>query len=234
MDLAARCTITNAIMEKNAKGIKVYYLVGYGRMASTLLSKNIAVEKSALNLGEMKYLFSGKKDDLLSHEWLRFKDRLPKRRRLIVRLCDSPIGFMCFPVFRAEYLDTHLEIFNSLGYLRYVDSSKTTLDVLFRPMNLKKCGFELHLIKSDVGLLSVIKSLWFKGKNSAIERHGRDKFRYVTFLISLCHLFVTESLVNLYRHKKISMASVYSHRDILDMPESNTYNEKIVYGNRKR
>ena len=66
-------------MEKNAKGIKVYYLVGYGRMASTLLSKNIAVEKSALNLGEMKYLFSGKKDDLLSHEWLRFKDSCQKK-----------------------------------------------------------------------------------------------------------------------------------------------------------
>lgn len=221
-------------MVKNEEQTKLYYVVGYGRMGSTLLAKNLAWEHEAMNLGEMKYLFSGKKDDLLSEEWRKFKKNIPLRNRLIVRFCDSCFGMILFPGFKKVYSESHKIIFASIGHAKFVDSSKTTFDVVFRPYNLAKCGFNVSLVKSDVGYKSVLRSMWLKGKNSTIERHGIDRLRHFTFTISVIHLLLTELFVGFLEYKIYRMEDLKSNIELNGLPKSLIYNSNIVYGNRNR
>ena len=210
----------------NSAQIKIIYVVGYGRLGSTALSIQVATEDNCINLGEAKYLFADGRDDLLTPEWIEFKATLSKQEKTIIKLKDSLLGILLIPLFNGSYEQIHSRLFSQLPGQSFVDSSKTTLDTILRPYNLRKSGFQVQCIKSTLPMRSALKSIWQKGKNSTIERYGSDNTLKLLRIPSVIHCIISEILCGIYRYNLIALKP--------DSNSSTNAKKFIVYGNRSR
>ena len=211
---------------KNSKQINIIYVVGYGRLGSTTLSIQIATKDDCINLGEAKYLFANGKDDLLTPEWIKFKATLSEHNKLIVKLKDSILGIFFVLFWNKTYKKVHDQLFSQFPTQSFVDSSKTTFDTIIRPYNLRRSGYQVQCVKSPLPMRYAVNSIWQKGKNSTIERHGSDISPKFSRIPSIIHCVLSELLCGIYKYEKIKLTS----------DSNNSVNAKkfIVYGNRSR
>ena len=229
------------------------YIVGYGRSGSTIASLKLQEQINCINLGEAKYIARENKNDLIDVYWRNFKK---ENKQFFVEMkaiqrAESFLGFFNIATYKNKYLSFWRLFFNAIGYDHkndiVIDTSKTTLDSVFRPFLLKHIfGCNMILIYPKKPAFQVIKSL-LKGKNSDIERNkdkSKLKIYLHSFLIGMPHFMVTEILTKIIYWKKLENINLKSiDRDLqhlikkynLALYQSEKENKiPIVYGNRLR
>jgi len=209
----------------------IFYVVGYGRSASTELGTEISKKHGLHFYGEVKYLFRNTKDDLLTQAWLDYKNKISNFDKNIVKIKDSIFGILILPFFNELYSRVHEDIF--CKDISYCDTSKTTLDSVLRPYNLRKnTKNHIVLVTYKRSNKDVIRSIW-SGKNSDLERNRTTKFwRKV---LSLSHFIVTKTILALF-FKSVKVQDINNfvgvNLNIELLPGK--YVNDVVYGNRSR
>ncbi|PZD76616.1 sulfotransferase [Mesonia sp. K7] len=199
---------------------EIIYIAGYGRSGSTLLDIILSNAKNSFTLGEISNVFN-EKENITDN----FYATILKNTLLNLSYSDSQIkkirhADQYFYLYNEKYpalWKTFLNKINSNQEIKYfIDSSKTTWQTLFRPLNLKKSGFEVKIIFLKASYSKVWKST-LKGSNKSLQKSTLPRQKNILFAVkSLISKFLIDSLTSCVYSKKNVVKINYD--DLINKP----------------